>query len=449
MRRGHRKRLSVPKPGAVATRGRAVSARSVNPTRRGRTDSSKRRVFRERGSEKSLQHTGGTQQCSLWRALQHDIRAAVTEFNEGTLCRRGDLDVEHDIFQASRQMDVEDCCMLVDQDCFRDAMFAADFVRGTAIEPLAMMNYCRAGVVSLLEDSSRTSLLQQCAQFWALRWQVALTLANVVAHEYARRIIAAAPAAPPASIDDLAALQEKFLHQHGHKILSSLSMALKPPITMRPAPLARSVPDAFIKAAHSSWDKVRPTLHGTDAANHESIFAHGLLIPGAANRLKVRHGAAHGAGVYTSTLENAWLSKGFCTEPRLLVCGVVDDAKPLAQPQLIGRLMMTSESSTVRHVGGAIVVLDESRVLPLFEASALGFASGAQPFVGAQAPAAPARSTSYHIPSHHSWLRPFPQPQPWGARAVSRGIRAAMSLIKKTPGLPRGGLRRAAQKRML
>lgn len=449
MRRGHRKRLIAPRPGALATRGRSVCARSVNPTRPGRTDANKRLVFREGRSAKSLQNTRGTRQRAQWLALRRDIWSGVMELNG---------DTEGAFLETPFQADMEDCSILLDdQQRLRDAMFAANLVGAIVSEPLSMMIYRVDQAASPQGYDSRITLLLRCTQPTPLRWQVALSLADVVAREYARNVPRAAcriPVAAPEHIKGLAALQEKFLSQHGRKILSSLATALQAPITLRPAPLAPTVSDRFIEASMSSWDKIRPTLHGTDAANHESIFARGLMIPGASNGLRVRHGTAHGAGVYTSTLENAWLSRSFCTEPRLLVCGVIDDAAPLAQPQLIGRLMMTSESSTVRHVGGAIVVLDEGRVLPLFEASSSGFAGSGQISAGARAPtASTAPRKQYHAQSH--FLRSQPGPdhgaceRPWGAREISRCMRATARSLEKTPRPPRGGLRRAVQKHIL
>merc|ERR1712228_109676 len=94
--------------------------------------------------------------------------------------------------------------------------------------------------------------------------------------------------------------------------------------------------------------ELRPAFHGTNAANHSSIFERGLLIPGEGNELRVVHGAAHGKGVYTANVDAAWLSRGFCYNPQMLVCAVL-------------------QSSAVRHVGDAMVVGRADHVVPLFE----------------------------------------------------------------------------------
>merc|ERR1719384_1562939 len=100
---------------------------------------------------------------------------------------------------------------------------------------------------------------------------------------------------------------------------------------------------------------MRPAFHGTNAVNHKSIFNRGLLIPGQDNELQVIHGAAHGRGVYTANVDAAWLSKGFCTQPRMLVCAVLDS------------------SEVVRHVGDAMVVARSDHVVPLFEGAGGSF----------------------------------------------------------------------------
>merc|ERR1740116_604551 len=97
---------------------------------------------------------------------------------------------------------------------------------------------------------------------------------------------------------------------------------------------------------------MRPAFHGTDAANHNSIVKRGLLIPGQGNELKVAHGAAHGKGVYTANVDAAWLSRGFCSAPTMLVCAVL-------------------QSDAVRHVGDAMVVSKEEHVVPMFEGAGL------------------------------------------------------------------------------
>merc|ERR1712187_1011 len=104
-------------------------------------------------------------------------------------------------------------------------------------------------------------------------------------------------------------------------------------------------------------------------SNHESIFTQGMLIPGEGNDIKVANGSAHGNGVYVAKLSNPWLSQGFVRGAnKMLICGVVDDAKATTLPQRFGFSHATRESNTVRHVGDAMVVFDSSCVAPLFVA---------------------------------------------------------------------------------
>merc|ERR1712110_703350 len=68
----------------------------------------------------------------------------------------------------------------------------------------------------------------------------------------------------------------------------------------------------------------------------------------------VVHGAAHGRGVYTAKVDAAWLSAGFCTEPRILICAVLD-------------------LGCVTFPGDAMVVSNSAHVVPLFEAVGSGW----------------------------------------------------------------------------
>jgi hypothetical protein len=126
-------------------------------------------------------------------------------------------------------------------------------------------------------------------------------------------------------------------------------------VEIRLAPLTGSVQKRFmgnfVKGMYRS--KVYPAFHGTSAKNHKSICSRGLLIPGDNNELKVEHGAVHGPGVYTANVDAAWLSAGFCTEPRILICCVLD-------------------MGCVTFPGDAMVVSNSAHVVPLFEAIGSG-----------------------------------------------------------------------------
>merc|ERR1711988_1867856 len=93
---------------------------------------------------------------------------------------------------------------------------------------------------------------------------------------------------------------------------------------LSPAPIAKAVHERFLASlAEHNAVEIRPAFHGTNVVNHKSIFERGLLIPGRGNELKIVHGAVHGQGVYTANVDAAWLSKGFCSDPCMLVCAVL------------------------------------------------------------------------------------------------------------------------------
>merc|ERR1719277_1458094 len=73
--------------------------------------------------------------------------------------------------------------------------------------------------------------------------------------------------------------------------------------------------------------EVHPGFHGSFARNYMSILDRGLLIPREGNELKIVNGAAFGRGVYVAQHHAAWLSFGFCSAPRMLICAVLDVGK--------------------------------------------------------------------------------------------------------------------------
>jgi len=164
-------------------------------------------------------------------------------------------------------------------------------------------------------------------------------------------------------------MQREFLRRHGSSIRCSLRECFLGDFAVKPVDPAQAVKDAFMGHCRGSLQSVRPTFHGTRGTVHESIFSSGFIIPGSGKGVSVRNGSAHGLGIYTAALHNAWLSRAFCTEPKMIVCAVVDDSKPLDQPAACGNYYISAQSQNVRHVGDAVVVFDPSRVVPLAEAS--------------------------------------------------------------------------------
>lgn len=143
---------------------------------------------------------------------------------------------------------------------------------------------------------------------------------------------------------------------HQERLLQSLAPVFGDTI-IQPAPISPSVQDRFMAAWATAKRKVvHPGFHGSLDKNYTSILSHGLLIPGDGNELKVVNGAVFGRGVYIAQSHAAWLSFGFCSEPRMLVCAVID-------------------MGCVKYHGSAMVVSNSNHVIPLFEAIGSGFRS--------------------------------------------------------------------------
>jgi len=149
--------------------------------------------------------------------------------------------------------------------------------------------------------------------------------------------------------------RDRFLAHYEKHILRGLRVALVPDVELHVAPVSHVVQKRFMTCfAKHSAGFVCPGFHGTDINNHRSIFQHGLLIPGDGNKLKVAHGEAYGRGIYTAKVNAAWLSSGFCSVPRMLVCAVI-------------------QSPAVQHHRDAMVIFNAAQVVPLFEAAARDF----------------------------------------------------------------------------
>jgi len=168
------------------------------------------------------------------------------------------------------------------------------------------------------------------------------------------------------------AFRRDFLERYGPAIKANLSAKSCGSLTLRPAPVSREVQNRFIEeCAETRAGDVVPAYHGSEATNYDSICERGLLIPGRGNELAIVHGAAHGRGIYTASVDAPSLSMSFCTEPKLLVCGVLDDSLDLMPEQeSCGQFLVGARSQSIKHVGDAIVVFNERRVVPLFEAAA-------------------------------------------------------------------------------
>jgi len=170
-------------------------------------------------------------------------------------------------------------------------------------------------------------------------------------------------------------LQEEFLWLHGTTFCKQLALSQNKVIQMAPAPVSSDVQEKFLNARSSLKGVLRPAYHGTNVTNLPSIYEKGLLVPSSDNGIHVANGSAHGVGVYTAKVVNPSLSWGFCRAPTeasktMMVCGILDDAPTFSgQAYTMGVHLVTCESTNVRHVGDAMVIFDDRRVVPLFEFS--------------------------------------------------------------------------------
>eukprot|EP00438_Fugacium_kawagutii_P021984 Skav217012 [mRNA] locus=scaffold1803:210423:211232:- [translate_table: standard] len=162
---------------------------------------------------------------------------------------------------------------------------------------------------------------------------------------------------------DFQDLIDHFNCTFGASVMEGLNVVLDY-VDLKEVKLASRVQDRFLKQlSKTGAGQMRPAFHGTNAANYNSIFDRGLLIPGfgEGSDVPMAHGNAHGRGIYTANVDAAWLSKGFCSEASMLVCAVLDCG------------------NQVRHVGDAMVVMDPTLVIPLF--LAVGTWSGVRSLV--------------------------------------------------------------------
>lgn len=147
-------------------------------------------------------------------------------------------------------------------------------------------------------------------------------------------------------------LRATFLHQHEATIRTSLSAVFEGEVELQPTPLAADVKERFTRACGRTG-QIMPAFHGTKRSNHEPIFQRGLLVPGAASGVRVANGSAYGVGIYATQPHLIHVSRSYCSEPCMLVCGVVRDV----------------QAAGMRDFGGLLVIDSEARVAPLFEAT--------------------------------------------------------------------------------
>lgn len=146
-----------------------------------------------------------------------------------------------------------------------------------------------------------------------------------------------------------------FFKQHAARFCSGLQTCFGYPVILHPTSLNTKVEERFHFACSGRLEgSLVPALHGTDGNNLDSIYQHGLMIPGQGNQLRVANGSAHGVGIYSASMDNPALSRNYMrgADPPVLVCGVLD----------------SDVDQEVYHAGGALVIFDEHRIAPLFVA---------------------------------------------------------------------------------
>jgi len=237
-------------------------------------------------------------------------------------------------------------------------------------------------------------------------------------------------------------LQKTFLTQHGVSCCRNLQLCNPGTIYLRPAPLSEEARCRFLNAKATLPGTLEPAFHGTVASNFPAIFERGLLIPGEDNDVRVVNGSVHGKGIYTANVTHPSLSRGFCSDNQLLICGVLDDAvQGSVVEYTMGIRKVLRESESVRHVGDAMVVFDSRRVTPLFVAS---LHSGDRP--NGLATSAVAFDWNRHYCLIHRMLGGSPQ----SCQTKQSGPPRTRLLETKAPRNPHSFLcRRAARKRCL
>lgn len=213
---------------------------------------------------------------------------------------------------------------------------------------------------------------------------------SLAQHLHQHRIKLLCPELASRQHDAFEEFRMKFLQDFGSSIGAGLQSCYQGEVELRCAPMSKNLQSRFLSCKEKQPEQLCPVLHGTEDRNLPSIYQKGLLVPTGQNNVRVLNGSSHGKGIYTAKTQNTALSFGFSkglSRP-LLICGALDDAVPLPAPLRCGNHFITAESASVRHVGDAIVVFDESKLLPLFVASSPGILPPLKPGP-ATAPAAP------------------------------------------------------------
>jgi len=166
-------------------------------------------------------------------------------------------------------------------------------------------------------------------------------------------------------------VKELFWLKYGSAIRCHLENVYQDCVCISDAPISSAVQQRFCSLYNDrSIEKATllPAFHGTNVANHASIFRRGLLIPGHGSDIPVAHGNVYGVGIYATKLGYANWSLSYCIGDRsMLVCGVLDCVKP-------------DGTRPIQHhnngSGGFMVICDAQCVVPLYKAYVMANVTG-------------------------------------------------------------------------
>eukprot|EP00930_Biecheleria_cincta_P002048 TRINITY_DN103105_c0_g1_i1.p1 TRINITY_DN103105_c0_g1~~TRINITY_DN103105_c0_g1_i1.p1 ORF type:complete len:514 (+),score=66.53 TRINITY_DN103105_c0_g1_i1:71-1543(+) len=174
--------------------------------------------------------------------------------------------------------------------------------------------------------------------------------------------------------DEFEHFRSAFLIQHAEDIHRGLQTVFARSVRLSPTLLSGDVQLGFMSSLsdlmlHQQDASVSWGFHGTDPANLQSIYKHGLLIPGMDNDVKVAHGEVYGRGIYIANATAAWLSTRFCCSTSWIHSDGQMKRQITHTPQLL--VCAVLQSSAVKQGGAdAKVVFDARHVVPLFLAEA-------------------------------------------------------------------------------
>lgn len=176
--------------------------------------------------------------------------------------------------------------------------------------------------------------------------------------------------------------RRQFFEDHAEKFFSGLQPLYQQICgtwMLNATPVSPAAQKHFLGKLEAQRHQLTLAFHGTRESVLDSIYQNGLLVPGLENHLTVHNGSAYGCGVYCAKGNCAEVSWSYARGDKrpMLVCAALD-----------------GENKLVRHLPNFMVVFQNHRVIPLFEATLPPPASRTPPPTAPGAPtgAAPGRS---------------------------------------------------------